>query len=108
MLFLGHNVPRRWCLFWDTKNFFGVKKTFLGLKITFFWFTETLLGIQFFWDSKNFFSVYKRLFFGIQNAFFGIQNAFFGIQNLFLQKHKILVDQNPKTSQKLQKNSKNK
>ena len=66
------------CFFWDTtfpeggayfgipKTFFGIPKTFLGLKklfwVNFFWFTETLLGIQFFWDSKNFFSGYRKFF----------------------------------------------
>ena len=37
MLFGGYNVPRRWCFFWDTRNFFrGYKKTFLGIQNAFF------------------------------------------------------------------------
>ena len=45
MLFGRHNIPRKWCLFWDTKNFFGDTKTLLGYKKLFsrntsFWLTE--------------------------------------------------------------------
>ena len=33
--FLGrYNVPRRYCLFWDTKIFFGIHKTFFGGNIS--------------------------------------------------------------------------
>ena len=60
MLFLGYNVPRRWCLFWDSKNLFWDTKTFLGNTKKKFGDTET-----FFWT-------------------------------------KFLVDQNPRTSHKLQ------
>ena len=49
MLFLGFNVPRRWCSFWD--------KIFLGHK-------------NFFWDAN--------FFLGIQETFFGIHNVFLG------------------------------
>ena len=48
--FLGYNVPRRWCLFWDTKNFF--------------WDTEV-----FFRDTK-FFGWIQRLFSGYKGLFF--------------------------------------
>ena len=57
MLFVGYNVPRRWCLFWDTKKLF--------------------------WDTKKLFLGYKKLFWGIQKTFFGFQNAF-SENNIFL------------------------
>ena len=78
VLFLGYNVPRRWCLFWDTKNFFfGIQNLFGGYKI-FFWDTK-----NFFWDTKNFLGIQKT-FFGIQKTFLGIQKTFFGIHKIFL------------------------
>ena len=32
LLFLGYNDPRRWCLFWDAKNFFWDTQFFLGIQ----------------------------------------------------------------------------
>ena len=156
MLFLGYNIPRRWCLFWDTKNFFlgykiffwnaknffwdtknffGDTQTFGGIQKTFFWIQNAFFGIQrsakvvlilgynfffgiqkLFWDTKNFFGDTKNFFWdtqtflGYKNFFLGyqIQKLFSGYKMLFRDtknfgKQKYLVDQNPRTSHKLQK-----
>ena len=47
-LFFGYNVPRKWCLFRDTQNFF------FEIQKNFFWTPKTFLGMQ--------------------NAFFGIHS----------------------------------
>ena len=80
MLFWGYNIPRRWCLFLDAKNFLGGYKNFFRDTKNFFWDT-------FFWDTKT---------------FSGIQNAFRETK-CFFQDTKFFVDKNPKTSPKLQK-----
>ena len=109
--------------FLDTKTFLGIQKIF-GRYENLFWETDileiqNLLGryrffgrdTEFFWGYR-FFGEIQEFFGGIQENFGRIQEFwgdteklgihFFGIQNVF-GKQKFFVDQDPRTSQKLQK-----
>ena len=46
MFFLGYNVPRRWCLFWDTKNFLGYENSLGDTKNSFGWIENVFLGCK--------------------------------------------------------------
>ena len=114
-LFLGY-VPRRWCLFWDTKNFCGDTKNVLDISevstqssllvfeslglagCNFFWGTfreggaffgmqKTFFGVQkTFLGKRKTFSGYTKLFFGIQKNFSGNKNLFSGNKSFWLTK----------------------
>ena len=106
-------VPFYWgykMFFWDTTfhecgAYFGMHKLFFRDTLFFGGDTIFFLGHIFFWDTIFF----RMHFFGDTRNFLVIQNVFrdtkcfFGYKILFFGKQKFSVDQNPQTSQKLQK-----